>query len=82
MGLLDGKMIDYFDSDQQVKVPKQSWMKSRLEENYWEKGTQSRRSKQQWFKVNLNILRERFRQNDSGKGHWRQAFSWAPGLRM
>lgn len=75
MGLLDGKMIDYFDSDQQVKVPKQSWMKSRLEENYWEKGTQSRKSKQQWFKVNINILKERFRQNDSGKGHWRQAFS-------
>ncbi|KAM6903751.1 H-2 class I histocompatibility antigen, L-D alpha chain-like [Lycodopsis pacificus] len=65
MGLLDHKMIDYFDSDNQVKVPKQTWMKDRLEADYWEKGTQSRQSKQQWFKVNINILMERMRQNES-----------------
>lgn len=68
MGVLDGNLIDYFDSDKQVKVPKQSWMKTKLEASYWEKGTQSRKSKQQWFKVNINILKERFRQNDSGEG--------------
>lgn len=67
MGMLDDNPVDYFDSDKKVKVPKQSWMEKKLEESYWEKGTQSRRSKQQWFKVNLNILKERFRQNDSGK---------------
>uniref|UniRef100_H3CCR3 Major histocompatibility complex class I ZEA n=1 Tax=Tetraodon nigroviridis TaxID=99883 RepID=H3CCR3_TETNG len=65
MGMLDDHMIDYFDSDKQVKVPKQTWMKTELEENYWEKGTQSRKSKQQWFKVNIKILKDRFRQNDS-----------------
>lgn len=69
MGVLDGNLIDYFDSDKQEKVPKQTWMKTQLEENYWEKGTQSRKSKQQWFKVNINILKERFHQNDSGKDH-------------
>lgn len=68
MGVLDGNLIDYFDSDKQVKVPKQSWMKTKMEASYWEKGTQSRKSKQQWFKVNINILKERFRQNDSGEG--------------
>ncbi|KAF1382076.1 hypothetical protein PFLUV_G00160680 [Perca fluviatilis] len=65
MGLLDGRMIDYFDSDNQKKVPKQAWMKEKLPADYWDKGTQSRQSKQQWFKVNINILKERMRQNDT-----------------
>ncbi|KAK5620320.1 hypothetical protein CRENBAI_025486 [Crenichthys baileyi] len=30
MGLLDNRMIDYFDSDNQEKVPKQDWMKKHL----------------------------------------------------
>ncbi|XP_072304435.1 patr class I histocompatibility antigen, alpha chain G-like [Eucyclogobius newberryi] len=64
MGLLDTKMIDYFDSDRQVKVPKQPWMKEKLGPDYWDKGTQSRKSKQQWFKVNLDILKERKNQSD------------------
>ncbi|KAM6974319.1 major histocompatibility complex class I-related gene protein-like [Tautogolabrus adspersus] len=65
MGVLDDKLIDYYDSENQKKVPKQDWMKERLEPDYWEKGTQSRQSKQQWFKVNIKILMDRMRQNDS-----------------
>uniref|UniRef100_A0A8D0A4Q4 Ig-like domain-containing protein n=2 Tax=Sander lucioperca TaxID=283035 RepID=A0A8D0A4Q4_SANLU len=65
MGLLNGRMIDYFDSDNQTKVPKQAWMKERLPADYWDKGTQSRQSKQQWFKVNIDILKTRMRQNDT-----------------
>ncbi|XP_027892549.1 uncharacterized protein LOC114156365 isoform X3 [Xiphophorus couchianus] len=65
MGLLDNRMIDYYDSDNQIKVPKQDWMKKHLEPEYWEKGTQSRKSKQQWFKVNIDILMKRMRQNDT-----------------
>ncbi|XP_051246845.1 BOLA class I histocompatibility antigen, alpha chain BL3-6 isoform X2 [Dicentrarchus labrax] len=65
MGQLDNKMIDYFDSDLQKKVPKQDWMDKRLAADYWEKGTQSRQSKQQWFNVNIDILKKRMRQNDS-----------------
>uniref|UniRef100_I3KLD4 Ig-like domain-containing protein n=1 Tax=Oreochromis niloticus TaxID=8128 RepID=I3KLD4_ORENI len=65
MGLLDGRMIDYFDSENQAKVPKQEWMRERLPADYWERGTRSRKSKQQWFKVNIGILMERMRQNDS-----------------
>ncbi|XP_068431435.1 H-2 class I histocompatibility antigen, Q10 alpha chain-like [Clinocottus analis] len=65
MGLLDNKMIDYFDSDGKKKVPAQDWMREQLPKDYWEKGTQSRLSKQQWFKVNINILKGRLRQNDS-----------------
>ncbi|XP_047461044.1 H-2 class I histocompatibility antigen, L-D alpha chain-like isoform X3 [Mugil cephalus] len=65
MGLLDGKMIDYYDSEHQTKVSKQPWMEERLPKEYWDKGTQSRRSKQQWFKVNIDILMKRMRQNDT-----------------
>jgi len=67
MGLLDGKMIDYYDSTTKKKVPKERWMEERLDKDYWEKGTQSRQSKEQWFKVNLGILKERNRHsNDTG----------------
>uniref|UniRef100_A0AAV2K637 Zinc fingers and homeoboxes protein 1 n=1 Tax=Knipowitschia caucasica TaxID=637954 RepID=A0AAV2K637_KNICA len=65
MGLLDTKMIDYFDSDQQKKIPKQPWMKDNLDPEYWSKGTQSRKSKQQWFNVNLGILKDRMNQSDT-----------------
>ncbi|XP_045913874.1 H-2 class I histocompatibility antigen, L-D alpha chain-like isoform X1 [Micropterus dolomieu] len=65
MGLLDGRMIDYFDSEHQKKIPTQDWMKERLPADYWDKGTQSRLSKQQWFNVNIDILKTRMRQNDS-----------------
>ncbi|CAI5686333.1 unnamed protein product [Oreochromis niloticus] len=69
MGLLDDRMIDYFDSENQAKVPKQEWMRERLPTDYWDKGTQSRKSKQQWFKVNIGILMERMRQNESTTPH-------------
>uniref|UniRef100_A0A3P9JQ91 Ig-like domain-containing protein n=1 Tax=Oryzias latipes TaxID=8090 RepID=A0A3P9JQ91_ORYLA len=46
MGLLDNRMIDYYDSTVQKKIPKQKWMEKRLEKEYWEKGTQSRQSNQ------------------------------------
>ncbi|XP_003458512.1 class I histocompatibility antigen, F10 alpha chain isoform X1 [Oreochromis niloticus] len=69
MGLLDGRMIDYYDSENQTKVPKQEWMREHLPADYWVKGTQSRRIKQRWFKHNIGILMERMRKNDSGSPH-------------
>ncbi|XP_062386040.1 class I histocompatibility antigen, F10 alpha chain-like isoform X2 [Sardina pilchardus] len=65
MGVLDNRKIDYYNSVDQMKIPEQDWMKAKLPADYWEKGTQSRRSKEQWFKVNVNILMERMRQNNS-----------------
>ncbi|KAL6473442.1 hypothetical protein MHYP_G00170030 [Metynnis hypsauchen] len=63
LGLLDDREIDYYNSKEQVKVPKQDWMKEKLQPDYWEKGTQSRKSKEQWFKVNVDILMDRMRHN-------------------
>ncbi|XP_067310703.1 uncharacterized protein [Pseudorasbora parva] len=65
MGLLDDRQIDYYNSKDKIKIPKQTWMKEKMQEDYWEKGTQSRRSKEQWFNVNVNILMNRMRQNES-----------------
>ncbi|XP_067468046.1 major histocompatibility complex class I-related gene protein-like isoform X3 [Thunnus thynnus] len=64
MGLMDDRMIDYYDSDLKKKVPKEPWMKERLPADYWEKGTQSRLSKQQWFKDSIDILKKRMNQTD------------------
>ncbi|KAA0710716.1 hypothetical protein E1301_Tti019263 [Triplophysa tibetana] len=65
MGLLDDRQIDYYNNKDQKKIPKQSWMKDKMPADYWEKGTQSRKSKEQWFNVNVNILMERMRHNNS-----------------
>ncbi|KAI2647340.1 H-2 class I histocompatibility antigen, Q10 alpha chain [Labeo rohita] len=59
MGLLDDIQIDYYNSEEQRKIPKQTWMKEKMQEDYWEKGTQSRKSKEQWFNVNIDILMKR-----------------------
>uniref|UniRef100_A0A8B9I0V8 MHC class I-like antigen recognition-like domain-containing protein n=1 Tax=Astyanax mexicanus TaxID=7994 RepID=A0A8B9I0V8_ASTMX len=56
---MDDREIDYYNSKEQKKIPKQSWMMEKMQEDYWEKGTQSRKSKEQWFKVNLEILMQR-----------------------
>ncbi|CAL8365887.1 unnamed protein product, partial [Arctogadus glacialis] len=65
IGVLDGQPIDYFDSDTQEKVPREDWMKERLDKEYWDKGTISRQTKQQWFKDNLKIVTDRLGKNDT-----------------
>ncbi|KAL7868702.1 hypothetical protein SRHO_G00100860 [Serrasalmus rhombeus] len=65
LGLLDDREIDYYNSKEQVKVPKQEWMKEKMQPDYWDKGTQSRKSKEQWFKVNVEILMKRMRHNET-----------------
>uniref|UniRef100_A0A671M7G8 MHC class I-like antigen recognition-like domain-containing protein n=1 Tax=Sinocyclocheilus anshuiensis TaxID=1608454 RepID=A0A671M7G8_9TELE len=53
MGLLDDRQIDYYNSDGHRKIPKQQWMKEKMQEDYWEKGTQSR--KRSLIHFNLQI---------------------------
>ncbi|XP_056304993.1 major histocompatibility complex class I-related gene protein-like [Danio aesculapii] len=65
MGLVDDRQIDSYNSKDQRKIPKQQWMKEKMQEDYWEKGTQSRKNKEQWFSVNVNILMDRMRHNAS-----------------
>lgn len=65
LGLLNDREIDYYNSKEQKKIPKQNWMMERMQEDYWEKGTQSRKSKEQWFKVNVEILMQRMNHNNT-----------------
>ncbi|XP_067219609.1 H-2 class I histocompatibility antigen, Q10 alpha chain-like [Chanodichthys erythropterus] len=65
MGLLDDTQIDYYNSKEKRKIPKQQWMKEKMQEDYWEKGTQSRKSKEQWFNMNIHILMDRMNHNES-----------------
>ncbi|XP_051745366.1 H-2 class I histocompatibility antigen, Q10 alpha chain-like isoform X1 [Ctenopharyngodon idella] len=65
MGLLDDIQIDYYNSKEKRKIPTQPWMKEKMQEDYWEKGTQSRKSKEQWFNVSIHIIMDRMRHNKS-----------------
>ncbi|XP_053717585.1 patr class I histocompatibility antigen, B-1 alpha chain-like [Synchiropus splendidus] len=65
MGLLDHMQLDYFDSKIMTKLPRKPWMLRELGQEYFDKGTQSRRNKMQWFKVNLDILMKRMHQNNT-----------------
>ncbi|XP_067237175.1 H-2 class I histocompatibility antigen, Q10 alpha chain-like [Chanodichthys erythropterus] len=65
MGLLDDRQIDYYNSKAKRKIPTQQWMKEKMQEDYWEKGTQSRKSKEQWFNVNIHIPMIRMNQSES-----------------
>ncbi|XP_016323938.1 zinc-alpha-2-glycoprotein-like [Sinocyclocheilus anshuiensis] len=71
--VLDDIQIDYYSSREQRKIPKQLWMKEKLYEDYWEEGTQSRKSKEQWFNVNIDILMKcmRHRESDLHVLQWR-----------
>ncbi|XP_062872169.1 uncharacterized protein LOC134333896 [Trichomycterus rosablanca] len=75
MGMLDDREIDYYSSEKQIKVPMQTWMQEKMDKDYWEKGTQSRKSKEQWFKVNLDILMDRMNHNKSDL----HVFQWRHG---
>ncbi|KAM8884363.1 popy class I histocompatibility antigen, alpha chain E-like isoform 3-T3 [Synchiropus picturatus] len=65
MGLLDHMQLDYFDNRNMTKLPRKPWMLRELGQEYFDKGTQSRRNKMQWFKVNLDILMKRMHQNNT-----------------
>ncbi|CAL8374291.1 unnamed protein product [Boreogadus saida] len=78
IGLLDGRPIDYFDSDTQVKVPKEDWMRERLDKDYWDEGTSYRQIEQQWFKINLKILTDRLRKNNTDN----HVLQWRHGCEM
>ncbi|XP_048015574.1 major histocompatibility complex class I-related gene protein-like [Megalobrama amblycephala] len=65
MGLLDNTQFDYYNSEEKTKIPKQQWMKEKMQEDYWERGTRSRKSKEQWFNVSVNVLMNRMRHNES-----------------
>ncbi|XP_067237165.1 major histocompatibility complex class I-related gene protein-like isoform X2 [Chanodichthys erythropterus] len=65
IGLLDDTQIDSYNSKDQRTIPTQKWMKENLQEDYWEKGTESRKSKERWFRQSLKNLMDRMKHNES-----------------
>ncbi|XP_059181984.1 popy class I histocompatibility antigen, alpha chain E-like [Centropristis striata] len=65
MSLMDDRIIDYFDSDLQKKVPRRAWMREQMDEDYWDEETRSLQSTQQWLKDKIQILKKKMGQNDS-----------------
>ncbi|RVE55448.1 hypothetical protein OJAV_G00236210 [Oryzias javanicus] len=51
MSLLDNREIDYYDSSEQKKVPKQKWMKEKFNQEYWDNGTEYLKEEEKQFKI-------------------------------
>ncbi|XP_024154146.1 H-2 class I histocompatibility antigen, Q7 alpha chain [Oryzias melastigma] len=57
IGLLDDRMIYYYDSTIQKKIPKQKWMKEILEQEYWDKGTEFEKGEEKRFETLISQRR-------------------------
>ncbi|KAF3833476.1 hypothetical protein F7725_024680 [Dissostichus mawsoni] len=64
VGLVDEVEITHYDSNTKREEPKQDWMKKITDEDpqYWERSTQISLSNQQFYKVGIETLKQRFNQ--------------------
>ncbi|KAM6974303.1 major histocompatibility complex class I-related gene protein-like [Tautogolabrus adspersus] len=64
VGMVDDIQIDYYDSNTKRLELKQDWMKKVTEDDpqYWKRETENRKRVQEWFKANLETLKQRFNQ--------------------
>ncbi|XP_074469566.1 class I histocompatibility antigen, F10 alpha chain-like [Sebastes fasciatus] len=64
VGFVDEVQIDHYDSNTRRDEPKQDWMSKVTEKDprYWERETGHRMATQQWFKTNIEVVKQRFNQ--------------------
>ncbi|XP_032061090.1 class I histocompatibility antigen, F10 alpha chain-like isoform X2 [Aythya fuligula] len=63
VGYVDGHLIDHYDSETQRTEPRVDWFATNMDQQYWDKQTETLRGAEQIFRVNLNTLRERYNQS-------------------
>ncbi|XP_062266250.1 uncharacterized protein LOC133972701 [Platichthys flesus] len=73
VGLIDEVQVGYYDSNTKKAEPKQDWMLKATNAQFWERQTELAFDLQQWFKNNMEILKERF--NQTGGLHIYQKMS-------
>ncbi len=57
---LDGRQIDYYDSEIKKLIPRQDWMKEFASGDRFKKYTETRERVQQTNKINITVLMEQF----------------------
>uniref|UniRef100_A0A8C8SN34 Ig-like domain-containing protein n=1 Tax=Pelusios castaneus TaxID=367368 RepID=A0A8C8SN34_9SAUR len=79
-GLLDGAPLDGYDRATRTKVPAQPWVRDGLDPDYWYRGSTSRAAKEDWFRRNVEILKQRTNQTQGQHTlHWALGCELEPG---
>ncbi len=61
--VLDGRQIDYYDSEIKKQIPRQDWMKEFASGDRFKEYTEIRERVQQTNKMNIHVLIQRFNQS-------------------
>uniref|UniRef100_A0A8B9IKX5 Ig-like domain-containing protein n=1 Tax=Anser cygnoides TaxID=8845 RepID=A0A8B9IKX5_ANSCY len=73
VGYVDGEVFARYDSETQRMEPRVDWMAANVDQQYWDRDTQSSRSNEQIYRVNLDTLRERYNQS-RGSHTWQNMY--------
>ncbi|XP_074873740.1 uncharacterized protein LOC142025119 isoform X2 [Carettochelys insculpta] len=76
-GLLDGAPLDGYNRTTRAKVPAQPWVGAGLDPEYWRRGGASRAAKEDWFRRNVETLKQRTNQTQG-----RHTLQWSLGCEL
>ncbi|XP_060541666.1 class I histocompatibility antigen, F10 alpha chain-like [Pantherophis guttatus] len=66
VGYVDGQVFVHYDSHSRREQPRVSWMEKFVKEDpkYWDSQTEIARDSEEWFRENLETLRNRYNQSE------------------
>uniref|UniRef100_A0A8B9UYI3 MHC class I-like antigen recognition-like domain-containing protein n=4 Tax=Anatinae TaxID=2068716 RepID=A0A8B9UYI3_9AVES len=71
VGYVDGHLIDRYDSETRRDEPGAGWIAANMDQQYWDRQTETLQGIEQVFRMGLDALRERYNQSRGENG-------WAP----